>query len=472
MAWRRRGEWGLVLVAAAFVAMQIAAVPLRMPLGWDEVVYASQVAVRAPASYFDAPRARGMTLLAAVAAVTRSTVVLRGWMSLLAGAGLVVAYWPWRRLLPGPVVVVAGALFASLWVVEFYADEVMPNIYVAYGTVAAVGWFLRAVNDAPGAPRWARAGPVGASVGFTALIRPSDAVFLAAPLLVAVLAVRAWRRTQVAESVASGLAVGVLPWIIEAYVRFGGLMTRLQESSAEQDGMRPHNAIGMELRALNGPTLCRPCDVPWTHPLLSLWWFATPLLACIGVLMARRGGDFVTLLLPAVCAAVVAAQYLLLIDYAAPRFLIPAYALLALPVASCLAGLVRRAPLRVRPTVTAIVALALLGHTASQYSVLRFRAHQVAVSRARTVELASRLAHAGLRPPCTLAGADLLETAYYTGCAWQRSAGPPGREAVAQPVGRPRPEVAHSWKRCSLVLRDGSSWDIYLAPVSDVAWRC
>jgi 4-amino-4-deoxy-L-arabinose transferase-like glycosyltransferase len=487
----RRCEWGLVLVATAFTAVQVATVPVRIPLGWDEVVYTSQVAVRAPATYFDAPRARGVTLLAAgAAALSPSTAVLRVWMSLLAGAGLVIAYWPWRRLLPGRVVILAPALLASLWIVGFYADEVMPNIYVAYGTVAAVGWFLRA-TAAPRTSRWTLAA-LAASIAFTALMRPSDAAFLAAPLLAAALAVRAWRSASLSVSVVSGLAVGVLPWIIEAYARFGGPMARLRKSSAEQNGMSLHNAIGMELRALNGPILCRPCHVPWTHPALSLWWFAMPVLAFAGVAFAARdrargrarGGagrtghhlDLGTLLLPTVCAAVASVQYLLLIDYAAPRFLIPTYALLALPIAACLLQFVGRAPATLRPAAAGIVALALAAQVLSQYSVLHHRARQQTRSRAQLVDLAQRLNDAGLHPPCTLAGLDMLQTAFDAGCSWQASpdltGGLTGHEALAVPAGRPGPVLARVWKHCSVVLPDHSAWELYLTPASDSAWRC
>ncbi|MBR7827856.1 hypothetical protein KDK95_16170 [Actinospica sp. MGRD01-02] len=464
---------GLVLVAACFTALQIATVPPRLPLGWDEVVYTSQVAVRAPAAYFDAPRARGVTLLAAgAAALSSSTVLLRLWMSLLAGVGLVAAYWPWRRLLAARVVVLAAALFASLWVVGFYADEVMPNLYVAYGTVAAVGWFLRSVA-VPRAPRSTSAA-LAASMGFTALIRPSDAMFLAVPLLVAGLAVRTWRHIGVVVGLVAGLAAGTLPWIIEADMRFGGVVARLQAGSAEQDGMSLHNAVGMELRALNGPTLCRPCTVPWTHPQLSLWWFAMPLLATTGVLIAARGTSLGTLLLPTACAAVVSTQYLLLIDYAAPRFLMPTYALLALPVAACIVGLVSLSPARLRPAAVAVAALALAAQAGSQYYVLHNRAREITNARTQIAELARKVSATGLHAPCTLAGLDMLEYAFYLGCSWQPSASPAPQEhlAMAQPAGRPLPDVARSWKHCSLVLPNGSNWDLYLAPAADAVWRC
>jgi len=467
----RRCEVGLVLVAVVFTVMQVATVPLRLPLGWDEVVYASQLSVRAPASYFDAPRARGVSILAAGAAgLSPSTIVLRAWMSLLAAVGLVTAYWPWRRLLAGSVAVLAAALFASLWVVGFYADEVMPNLYVAYGTVAAVGWFLRAVA-VPRPPRWMLAA-LAASIAFTAFVRPSDAVFLAVPLFVSGLVVRKWRRVDMLISVVSGLVIGLLPWIIEAYVRFGGPLARLRASSAEQGGMSPHNAIGMQLRALNGPTLCRPCDVPWTHPVLSLWWFAMPLLALGGVLLADRGRSRGILLLTAITAAVVSTQYLLLIDYAAPRFLMSTYALLALPVAACAVELVRRAPTRMRTAAITIAALVFAAQATSQFLVLHHRSQSEVTARAQLAELGTRLSEVGLHSPCTLMGPDTFQTAFYVGCSYAPTSDPPGPGAVAQPAGQPQPEVTRTWEHCTVVLPDGSTWDLYLTPASGVPWRC
>ena len=60
-------------------------------------------------------------------------------------------------------------------------------------------------------------------------------------------------------------------------------------------------------------------------------------------------------LLPAVCGLCLAAQYLFIINYAAPRFLLPAYALLAIPAADGLAFLVTRTGMNLRPAMTAVV---------------------------------------------------------------------------------------------------------------------
>src|SRR5437879_2495486 len=179
--WRGRTMAWLVVVAAAFVAAQVVFVPPRMALGWDESVYVSQVSPHIPAAFFSAPRARGISVLVApVTAWTTSTVILRIYLAILSGAGLFVAFWIWRRLLPPGVLALAGVLFCGLWITQFYGPQAMPNLWVALGCLAAVGCFLRSAGD-PG-DRAALAG-LGAGLAFVALMRPSDGAWLALPLL-------------------------------------------------------------------------------------------------------------------------------------------------------------------------------------------------------------------------------------------------------------------------------------------------
>jgi len=120
-------------------------------------------------------------------------------------------------------------------------------------------------------------------------------------------------------------------WVVEAYLRFGGIGSRLHAAAAEQGGFGLHFALVDELRALNGPTLCRPCTIGVRTPELDLWWLVLPVLVASAswrpggrATHQRTAGGRVRLCL--------AAQYLFMIDYAAPRFLLPAYALLSIPV--------------------------------------------------------------------------------------------------------------------------------------------
>nr|WP_308291898.1 hypothetical protein [Streptomyces sp. RS2] len=461
-------------VSAAFVAAQLLLVVPGSGLGWDETVYTSQVSRFMPAAFFSAPRARGITFLAApVAQLTYSTVVLRVWMALLSGVGLFAALWVWRSLLPVRVLAAAGGLFTTLWITVYYGPQVMPNLWGAYGVLMAVGCFLRAARDR--SDRWALTG-LATGVIVIGLMRPLDAVWLVTPLAVLAVAVPRWRRPALLAVLAVGLMLGCALWVVEAYLHYGGLAARLQRGSEIQGGMGWHLAVDDQIRALDGRSLCRPCDVPWRHKIASAWWFALPVLSAVGLMVAARTGRAAIMGVPVLVAGCVAAPYLFLIDYAAPRFLLPAYALLALPVAQSLHWLVTaaRGP-RLRPLATVLVAVAVCGHLVVQYTVLRNTADNNRKTRAAFEAAAARLHVAGVRPPCVLSGDHAVPMAYYTRCASRQTAGPDasitpdGVQAAAlthavavlvPPGGRP-PGYARSWR--PLRLADTSAFRGYLA---------
>ena len=168
-------------MGVAFTAAELLFVSPRMGLSWDEAVYVSQVSGHAPAAWFDPARARGVPLLVApVAALTSSVAALRVYLSVACGLGLTVALWTWRRLRPAWVLGLAGVLFGGLWVAQYYGPQAMPDMWSALGGLAAVGCFLRG-----GGRALAWLSGLGASVAFVTLVRPGDAVYLAAPLVVA-----------------------------------------------------------------------------------------------------------------------------------------------------------------------------------------------------------------------------------------------------------------------------------------------
>ena len=278
----RDGGWWRSGVA--FTAAELLFVSPRMGLSWDEAVYVSQVSGHAPAAWFDPARARGIPLLVApVAALTGSVAALRVYLSVVCGLGLTVALWTWRRLRPAWVLGLAGVVFGGLWVAQYYGPQAMPDMWSALGGLAAVGCFLRWVRSGGS---WSLGG-LGASVAFVTLVRPGDAVYLAAPLAVAAIVV--WRAAggRSRWSRPAWLAGGA-EWVAEAYARFGGIGARLQAAGAEQGGFGLHFALPDELRALNGPTLCRPCTVGVRYPELDLWWFLLPVLVALAVLAARH----------------------------------------------------------------------------------------------------------------------------------------------------------------------------------------
>jgi hypothetical protein len=462
----------LMLVAVCYGIVQLVAVGPGIGLGWDETVYVSQVDPRVPAAEFIAPRARGITLIAApVTLVTSSTEILRVYLCSLSALALYGSFGTWLRLRPGPVVPLAALLFGSLWLTLFYGNEVMPNLWVAFGAVAAVGFFLRCVR--PGGGRGAVAG-LAVCVAAAALLRPPDSLWLVLPLALALVR-PGWRQPRVALALVAGLVVGWADWIIEAYVRFGGLLARWQAAgAANETGL--HFSLYEHAQALNGPLLCRPpggCGP--AEPSWVLWWSAIPVLVLLGLYAARRAES----LLPAVVAVSLAAPYIFLVGYAAPRFLLPTYALLALPIAHGAVGLpagVRgRAP---RWAVACLVTAGFLAHLTLQGGTLDEVVAPRLAKREGDARIARALEGLGVRPPCLVYGEQAVKIAYRMGCAghtvltWPgqsempapvRDAEVAGQQVIAVDRGRPVPApFLLTWERRPLQDVRPGRWSAYV----------
>ncbi|MEU6106182.1 hypothetical protein [Streptomyces flaveolus] len=449
-----RGDAPLAAVAAAFALAQLLLVRPGLGLGWDETVYVSQVTAHHPAAFFSAPRARGVSLLVApVASWSSSTELLRVYLAVLSGAGLYLGLRAWRGLFPVSVLATAGAFFATLWVTLFYGPQAMPNYWVAIGALICVGCFLRARSErpAPGA-LWG----VVAGAALMAWMRPTDAVWVILPLLVLVL-VR--RHGRLLLALVAGLAAGGAEWVIEAYAWYGGLGERLEEASRIQGGLGLQIAVDDQLRSLGGRALCRPCTGSMPPPVITLWWFLLPVVALAGLAVAVRARRTVRTLVPLACAATAAVPYLFMIGYAAPRFLQPAYALLAVPVADALRHLARTPRGHWRPVGAPLVALALAGHLAVQLVVLVYTVDRTADSREDWARTAGALHRLGVRPPCLVTGHEAIPIGYYTGCSSGATSGNNENTTVAEildtarripvaaitPPGGTPPAYARSW---------------------------
>ncbi|MEU3663599.1 hypothetical protein AB0E77_28235 [Streptomyces sp. NPDC032940] len=423
---RLRGDAPLAAVAAAFTLAQLLLVRPGLGLGWDETVYVSQVTTHHPAAFFSAPRSRGVSLLVApVASWSSSTALLRVYLAVLSGAGLYLGLRSWRGLFPARVLATAGAFFATLWVTLFYGPQAMPNQWVGIGALICVGGFLRARRERePGA-----LGAVVAGAALMAWMRPTDAVWVTLPLLVLAL-VR--RRGRLLLALAGGLAAGGVEWVIEAYAWYGGLAERLEEASRIQGGLGFQIAVDDQLRSLGGRALCRPCTGSMPHPVITLWWVLLPAVALVALAVAVRARRTARTLVPLACAATAASPYLFMIGYAAPRFLQPAYALLAVPVADALWHLARTPRGRRRPVGAPLVALALAGHLTVQLVVLVYTVDRTAESREDWARTAGALHRLGVRPPCLLTGHEAIPIGYYTGCSSGATSGNNENTTVAR----------------------------------------
>ncbi|WP_043662403.1 hypothetical protein [Streptomyces xylophagus] len=450
----RRSEYLLAVVAGVFTLAQLVLVRPGLGLGWDETVYVSQLSAHAPAAFFSAPRARGISLLVApITSWSSSTTLLRVYLAALSGLALFLALRTWRALFPARVLALAGALFASLWVTLFYGPQAMPNYWVAVGALAAVGCFLRARADhSDRAALWGLA----ASASLMAWMRPTDAVWVTLPLLVLLMAARRWRLLAV---LLAGLASGAVEWVIEAYVSYGGLTQRLHAASAIEGGLGWHVAVFDQLRSQGGRALCRPCTGAMPNPAVDVWWLVLPVLAVVGLVVAVRARRTTPTLVPFACAATAAFPYLFMIGYAAPRFLLPAYALVAIPVAGGLLHLVTRPTGAWRRVAVTLLAVGLAGHLAVQLTVLERTVSRTNVQHDDWSRTAAELHRLGVSKPCLLTGQDAIPIAFYTGCASAATQGhnanssrtiidrTASRMPVADitPAGSRPPAYAHDW---------------------------
>ncbi|WP_206320603.1 hypothetical protein [Streptomyces zingiberis] len=500
----RAARHGPLAVAAVFTLLQLALVAPGSGLGWDETVYVSQVSGHAPAAYFSAPRARGISYLVAPATwFTDAVPPLRIWLALLSGAGLLAALRVWRGLLPQSVITLAGALFAGLWVTLFYGPQAMPNLWVALGALFAAGCLVRALRNP--SSRLAPAGVCGA-LAFVALMRPTDAVWLAVPLAAAPLLVR-FRRAPAAgpagrlpgvgpggpgaaapaglalavAAAPAGAALGWTQWTAEAFTGYGGLVARLRRASEIQGHLAPYFSVDDHIRALAGRTLCRPCAVPWDNPGTGVWWFALPLLVTGGALAARRGRHREPVLLATAAGSLLALPYLFLVGYAAPRFLLPAYALLALVVAYGMVrfGQVLRERRPALRTAAGCLAVAVLGlHLAVQFTVLHATVTKFRASGRVFDQAAAELKRQGVRPPCVVSGHEAVRIAFRAGCSSRqvgghdgsitasglRAAAGAGPVAVVVPGGAAPPVHARGWRRHPIPGHGRQGFDAYLSP--------
>ncbi len=416
-AVRRPVLW-LVVVSVLHAASPILVLGVHWWFGIDETVYLSQINAHVQPGLFSAPRARGSALIAApVTVVTASTAAVRLWLSVLSGVGLFLAFLPWLRARRGYVAPLAAALFSSVWSAVYYGFTVMPNEWVAYGALAACGSMLCYLRD--GQRRFLAIAAIAcAGVG---LFRPSDALYLLAGIgLGSMLIPAGWqRRMIVTAALAAGVLAGVAEWIVEAELSFGGVMRRVHLAQAENGGGGLHFAGAAQARALAGPTLCRNgCHVDAPFPY-QLWWVFLAAFALVGIISAGRTRRSRPEFVAAVVALVMAAQYLFTVTYAAPRFLLPTYALLSIP---CAAGLIAcaRTPRSGAPraVVVSLLVLGLSAHTAVQLRVVltKLKPFETRSYHGYLADGHQFVEHGIHRPCLVLGGPAADQIAYATGC--------------------------------------------------------
>jgi len=403
----------LVVVGAGSLVAQLVLFSLDRAPSWDEAIYLSQVTPGAEAIAFAPSRARGITFLVApVTAAGGSVATVRLFLAVASSAALAAAFLPWVPLL-GLAAPLAAFAVGFSWLGLFYGSEAMPNLWAALLGVAAAGMLTGGFGGS--ARRW-EAPAAAALLAVMALFRPADAMALAAGLGIAFILLEGRGSFRTLAWLGGGLAVGWAPWLAEMSVRYGGPVAALREAGTV--GHVVPGGVGVKARQYlaltNGPTIG-----PEQHAEVSvagvLWVGAVAVLAGWALTRSRRSAAFVPMVAAALGGLALALEYLLVVSGLAPRFLLPAYALLCVPAAAGVAYLLRD---RAASPAAAALAIALVAAwTGWQIGTANRIEAGASVARAAARQMGLAVRDLAGEGPCAFASSDgFPQIAFASGC--------------------------------------------------------
>jgi hypothetical protein len=236
----------------------------------------------------------------------------------------------------------------------------MPNLWTAFLCVGATAVLGRRLARGDGRFDELLAGVL---VLLAAVVRPLDAVVLASALVLLPVAVRRATRSWVGF-VLAGLAAGWAPWLVEMIGRFGSPLSAFQEAAdlGHTGRWSLVENVRQYLALTDGPVIGPVADP--NVPIVGVMWIVAILvLAALGIRAASARGILPSIVVPTATGAALAAEYLVFTSAQAPRFLLPAVSLIAVPAALGLAAVVtkgtgRARAIRLRPlAAVAVVAL-------------------------------------------------------------------------------------------------------------------
>ena len=157
------------------------------------------------------------------------------------------------------------------------------------------------------------------------MMRPQNIAFVLAPTFLAPIVIRDWRQPRLLVAMIIGIALGVIEWMAEAYLWFGGLTNRIHLAGQEPPTFGLHFSLLMQVRTMSGPWYCLPgtCQ-QFYYPAVYLWWLAFFGLVALGLVAVWRLPSRRSSLLALVTAAWVGALYILLVPFGAPRYFLAA----------------------------------------------------------------------------------------------------------------------------------------------------
>jgi hypothetical protein len=401
----------LILAAGLFLVAELTPNLLRMPLGADEITYIAQTSAHASAVMLPPVHGHGAGLLAApVTLLTTSLLVLRIWMSVLSGLGLFLAMLAWRGLRPAWVIAVAGLILGCLCISQLSGVQVYPDWWAALGALFVTGVFLQLATGRKSG--WGTLSLLAAGTFLIVLMRPQNIAFVLAPAIGAALIVPSWRKLKVLAAFAIGIVAGVAEWVAEAFAWYGGLASRIHLATQEPPKFALYFSLRYQLRVLNGPWYCLPGQCHgWAFPWVSIWWLALLAFVILGIVVTWRTSARASSVLAAVSGLWVIACYTAFVPIAAPRYFLPAFALLAIPAADAVRWLAT-VP-RWRSWGVVLACAFLLTGVVAQRLVLQAQVKVQDRERDVYISKARQLRAVGIHPPCVIGSPSV---AYYAGC--------------------------------------------------------
>ena len=399
------------VIAGASGVVQIVVGSLHRAPSWDEAIYLSQVTRGAVALPFVASRARGITVL--VAPFTSLGAPL--WLvrlALVLGSSLLAAlvFRLWVPFL-GWGAPLGMVLFLGSWPALFYGSEVMPNLWAALFAVGTLAFVARCARGSVVRPLDLTG--VGLMAAAMALMRPPDAVVLAVAASVVVLTMRGPVRAIVAAIV--GVSVGTLPWLIEMSVRYGGPREAIDTARTVSHVGGAFSGIAEHLRLTDGPVLGPEPGgpLPWVG---VLWWVGLIGLSAYALLPGAERRRTVGVRLAAVVGIALAVEYLVLVSGLAPRFLLPALAVLSVSAGAGLEAL--RSQARLGTIACMVVGVILTGWVLWQVGTFDRLEAQARHERRTPGAVGLAIGDAVGEQGCVVAStADFAQVAFAAGCA-------------------------------------------------------
>ena len=402
----------LVAATVLFVLAELIPELLRMPLGADEITYIARTSAHASPVMLPPVHGHGAGLLAApITLLTTSLIALRIWMAVLSGVGLFLAMLCWRGIRPAWTLALAALIIGSLAITQLSGVQVYPDWWAAVFLLALTGLFLQVVNGR-GRLRLQLV-LIGLCSFMIVLMRPQNIVFILAPAIVASLFIRSWRNFKVLTAIGVGIVLGCANWVGESYLWYGGINSRIHLAGQEPPQLKLYFSFFYQVRVLSGPWYCLPGQCHSTSfPWLTLWWVAFAALGALGVVVAWRTSRRSSAVLMAATGLWVVALYSFLVPFGAPRYLLPAYVLLAILAADAIAWLATQS--RWRNIGIASASLFLVVGIATQHIVLDRQVSQQVYARRMFTYTANRFRDFGVRPPCVIWSPS---SAYFLGCS-------------------------------------------------------